>query len=53
MADELFNDDAAFPRLGDEVIAALEASGRRRHIAVTDVDRQRSLHLVTGREAGS
>jgi thioredoxin reductase (NADPH) len=37
MPEELFDDDAAFPRLGDELIAALDASGRRRQVAVGDI----------------
>ena len=37
MPEELFDDDAAFPRLGDELIAALDACGRRRHVAVGEI----------------
>jgi thioredoxin reductase (NADPH) len=37
MPEELFDDDAAFPRLGDELIAALDASGRRRQVAAGDI----------------
>jgi thioredoxin reductase (NADPH) len=37
MPETLFNDDAAFPRLGDELIAALDASGRRCQLAAGDI----------------
>ncbi len=37
MAEALFDDDVAFPRLSDELIAALDASGRRRRCAVGDI----------------
>jgi thioredoxin reductase (NADPH) len=37
MPEALFDDDAAFPRLGEELIAVLDASGRRRRLAVGDV----------------
>jgi thioredoxin reductase (NADPH) len=37
MAEELFRDDAAFPRLSDELIAILDAVGRRRRLAVGDL----------------
>jgi thioredoxin reductase (NADPH) len=37
MPDELFDDAAAFPRLGDELIATLDAVGRRRKLAVGDI----------------
>jgi thioredoxin reductase (NADPH) len=35
--DELFDDDAAFPRLNDELIAALDAAGRRRPLGAGDI----------------